>query len=587
MGVFSGAGSAASKLEVVFTSQVTKVPNGLFNTDRENGYSYAYVTNVTFNGSVKEIGTYAFQNCENLSKLVLGTGVTTVGNYAFNGCTGLQTVTFKDKLTTINTGAFENCTNLTTITWGKGMDSIGEYAFKGCTSLKAANIPAPTTTICRQAFADTTSMTTLTIPSSVTYIGPESFCNTTKLAKINYNAKNSTAPEIWRYDSNKGVGVFSGAGSGTSSLTVTFGSSVASIPSNLFNTDRENGYDYAYVTSISIPSGVKKIGDHAFEDCLNLKTVTCKRVSPELGTDVFKNCPTSAKFNCYYGGTVASLVKECKFKCTYLTPTKPVLTAVSNTSNGVKITWKASSGASRYDIYRKTSASGKWTKIDYVKSSVRSFVDDEAKAGKTYYYTVKAYAPGGLYSAFDNTGLKIEFLKAPKNLKLTNKATGIYVDWDASTGAKQYIVYRKKGSGNYKKIATVSTTYYNDKSATANGTAYRYMIYAYDSGSKSAASAPKLAYFLSSGKLVSVTSSSSGKLTVKWSKNNAATGYQIQYGTNSSFSGAKTLTVSGKTTVAKTISNLIKNKKYFVRVRSYKKAAGTNYYSAWMFWWKR
>ena len=581
VGVFSGAGSAASKLEVIFTSSVTTVPNGLFNTDRENGYPYAYVTGITFNSSVKEIGNYAFQNCENLSKLVLGTGVNTIGEYAFNGCTGLQTVTFKDKLSTINTGAFENCTNLTSITWGKGLDTIGKYAFKGCTSLKAANIPTPTTTICNQAFANTTSLTTLTIPSSVTSIGAEAFYNTTKLAKINFNAKNCTVPSIWRYDDNRGVGVFSGAGSGCSSLTVTFGSTVVTIPANLFNTDKENGYDYAYVTSISIPSSVKEIGNNAFEDCFNLKTVTCKRTSPVLGTDVFKNCPTSAKFNCYYGGTVAAFAKEYNYKYSYLTPTKPEINSISNTSKGVKITWTASSGASKYYIYRKTSASGKWVLLDYVKPSVRSFVDDEATAGKTYYYTVKAYAPGGLYSSYDKTGHKIEFLKAPKNLKLTNKASGIYVDWDASTGAEKYLVYRKKGNGNYKKIATVSNTYYYDKTATTNGSAYSYYIYAYDSGSKSNKSVVKSTYRLSNATLTSVASSSSGKLTVKWSKNIYATGYQIQYSTNSSFSNAKTLTVSGKSTVSKTISNLTKNKKYYVRVRACKNVSGSNYYSKW------
>lgn len=581
VGVFSGAGSAASKLEVIFTSSVTTVPNGLFNTDRENGYPYAYVTGITFNSSVKEIGNYAFQNCENLSKLVLGTGVNTIGEYAFNGCTGLQTVTFRDKLATINTSAFENCTNLTSITWGKGLDTIGKYAFKGCTSLKAANIPTPTTTICNQAFANTTSLTTLTIPSSVTSIGAEAFYNTTKLAKINFNAKNCTVPSIWRYDDNRGVGVFSGAGSGCSSLTVTFGSTVVTIPANLFNTDKENGYDYAYVTSISIPSSVKEIGNNAFEDCFNLKTVTCKRTSPVLGTDVFKNCPTSAKFNCYYGGTVAAFAKEYNYKYSYLTPTKPEINSISNTSKGVKITWTASSGASKYYIYRKTSASGKWVLLDYVKPSVRSFVDDEATAGKTYYYTVKAYAPGGLYSSYDKTGHKIEFLKAPKNLKLTNKASGIYVDWDASTGAEKYLVYRKKGNGNYKKIATVSNTYYYDKTATTNGSAYSYYIYAYDSGSKSNKSVVKSTYRLSNATLTSVASSSSGKLTVKWSKNIYATGYQIQYSTNSSFSNAKTLTVSGKSTVSKTISNLTKNKKYYVRVRACKNVSGSNYYSKW------
>ena len=82
-------------------------------------------------------------------------------------------------------------------------------------------------------------------------------------------------------------------------------------------------------------------------------------------------------------------------------------------------------------------------------------------------------------------------------------------------------------------------------------------------------------------KLTSVKNNASKKITVKWKKNTKVTGYQIQYGLKSSFSGAKKVTISKNTTVAKAIKSLKKGKKYYVRIRSYKTVGGKKYYSAW------
>lgn len=75
-------------------------------------------------------------------------------------------------------------------------------------------------------------------------------------------------------------------------------------------------------------------------------------------------------------------------------------------------------------------------------------------------------------------------------------------------------------------------------------------------------------------------SSSRGKLTATWKRVSGVTGYQIQYSLKSNFSGAKSVT-AGASTSSKTISKLKKGKRYYVRVRSYKKVSGKKYYSAW------
>ena len=81
--------------------------------------------------------------------------------------------------------------------------------------------------------------------------------------------------------------------------------------------------------------------------------------------------------------------------------------------------------------------------------------------------------------------------------------------------------------------------------------------------------------------LASVTAASKG-FTVKWKKQaTQTTGYQIQYSTTADFKKATTVTVTKNTTLSKKITKLTAKKKYYVRVRTYKKVGKTNYYSAW------
>lgn len=78
--------------------------------------------------------------------------------------------------------------------------------------------------------------------------------------------------------------------------------------------------------------------------------------------------------------------------------------------------------------------------------------------------------------------------------------------------------------------------------------------------------------------LSSVKNVKGKKATVAWKKASSVSGYQVQYATSSSFKSAKSV----KTTASsKTISKLSKNKKYYVRVRSYKVSGGKTYYSSW------
>ncbi len=83
--------------------------------------------------------------------------------------------------------------------------------------------------------------------------------------------------------------------------------------------------------------------------------------------------------------------------------------------------------------------------------------------------------------------------------------------------------------------------------------------------------------------LKSVTAKSKS-LTVKWNQQaKKTTGYQIQYSTSKTFKAkyTKKITVSKTKTTSKTIKKLKSNKKYYLRIRTYKTVKGKKIYSSW------
>ena len=81
--------------------------------------------------------------------------------------------------------------------------------------------------------------------------------------------------------------------------------------------------------------------------------------------------------------------------------------------------------------------------------------------------------------------------------------------------------------------------------------------------------------------LASLTANEEG-FAVKWNKQTTqTTGYQIQYSTNSKYKNAKTVNIKDNKTLSKKISKLKAEKKYYVRVRTYKTVDKTKYYSDW------
>ncbi|MCD7716118.1 MAG: fibronectin type III domain-containing protein [Lachnospiraceae bacterium] len=200
--------------------------------------------------------------------------------------------------------------------------------------------------------------------------------------------------------------------------------------------------------------------------------------------------------------------------------------------------------------------------------------------------TFSCYSGSTAAAYASSNGYKTSYLSAtlskPTISKATNTSGGIKLTWAKISNASGYYVYRKSGTGSYKKIKTItgaSTVTYTDTAVkNKDGTKYTYKIVAYN-GNTTSAAATKTTYRLKGVSLSGVTNASSKKIKVKWSSTTKVTGYQIQYSTSSSFaSGNKTKKISGASKKTYTLSGLTKGKTYYVRIRTYKTVNGKTYY---------
>ena len=80
---------------------------------------------------------------------------------------------------------------------------------------------------------------------------------------------------------------------------------------------------------------------------------------------------------------------------------------------------------------------------------------------------------------------------------------------------------------------------------------------------------------------ISTLSNAKKSFTVKWKKVSGAVGYEVRYSTNSKFTSSKKINTSSST-LSKKVSNLSAKKKYYVKVRAYKKdSTGAKVYGNW------
>ena len=114
-------------------------------------------SNVTIEGEVyqvKEIGSGAFREYNNISSVTFEDGLEVIGDYAFQGCWNTEFNELPYTVTTIGESAFNNCNKISTLILPENLRTIGDYAFNYCDGLMQVVLPSSLANIGERAFAN-------------------------------------------------------------------------------------------------------------------------------------------------------------------------------------------------------------------------------------------------------------------------------------------------------------------------------------------------------------------------------------------------------------------------------------------------
>ena len=137
---------------------------------------------ITIKEGVTSICDGAFWDCNKVVTTTIPTGVTRLGRDIFYGCTGeLYLNSLPNDVMMYE--LFYGC-RITRIVVGEGISVIGHYTFYDAINLKEIILPESLTTIEDRAFAYCQSLTTITIPANVTSIGTYAFDGCTSLTSV-------------------------------------------------------------------------------------------------------------------------------------------------------------------------------------------------------------------------------------------------------------------------------------------------------------------------------------------------------------------------------------------------------------------
>ncbi len=168
--------------------------------------------------------------------------------------------------------------------------------------------------------------------------------------------------------------------------------------------------------------------------------------------------------------------------------------------------------------------------------------------------------------------------------KTSYSTSSIAMTWKKVTNASGYEVYQATNKdGEYKKIATTSSTSYTNKKLSA-GKNYYFKVRAYKvvDGSKIYGDYSSIVTMATKTKAptISKVTSTSKQAKVTWKKVTGANGYEIYMSQSKNGTYNKIATTSSKTT-SFTKKSLTKGKTYYFKVRAYKTINNKNVSSSW------
>lgn len=274
-------------------------------------------------------------------------------------------------------------------------------------------------------------------------------------------------------------------------------------------------------------------------------------------------------------GESATNEKVKDFYTITVTANAPEEVNVSKSNSGNILNWRAVDQAKSYEVYRSTIIDGEYEKIG--STSVLFYEDAKIEYGKEYFYKIKTVPnEGNAYaSEYSNVVSAIKVLDTPKINKISD-GKQIKISWTKIDGAAKYEIFRRKNKDSYKKIGESISNTYTDSAVSYKNT-YSYVIKAVaDNGySTDYSEASSIKHTIKAAQVKKVKKIKDGfKLNITGDK---YTGYAVYVGKSKKPKKLKVLVKSKKVSVR---YKMKKNKKYYVRIRSYVKKGGKITYSS-------
>ncbi len=131
--------------------------------------------------AVKAIGSFAFNDCDDLTSVTVPNGVTDIGMSTFEGCDNLKTVTMPASVKTYGARVFADCPSLLKAPLPKNLKAIPESGFLNCKSIKSMLTSAGVKNIGNDAFSGCEAFKSIKVAATVTSIGSRAFASCTGL----------------------------------------------------------------------------------------------------------------------------------------------------------------------------------------------------------------------------------------------------------------------------------------------------------------------------------------------------------------------------------------------------------------------
>ena len=288
------------------------------------------LTSINIPDNVASIGDGAFMECSSLTSINIPESVASIGLAAFADCSSLESIAIPDSVTIIEPYAFDGCSSLqynqdeygvnylgnevnryiylanhgtlngTSYTVKYGCKFINAGAFRACSSLTSITILDGVTSIGNYAFSDCSSLTSITIPDSVTIIKPYAFdgCSSLQYNQDEYGV-NYLGNEVNKYIYLANHGTFDGTNYTIKETCKALGESAFRdchnlktivIPEGVTSISEEVFRNCYRLTSITIPDSVTSIENFAFQNCSDLPSITIPDSVTSIGSGAFHGC---------------------------------------------------------------------------------------------------------------------------------------------------------------------------------------------------------------------------------------------------------------------------------------------------------